>query len=478
MFCGRYLSGTGLVLVTAILLAACGQETEEDPRAGLRAPEGPVPAEPQRPGDPAGGYDALVNKAYVTCGIPYSAYKKTASSPPPPTHLLPGRKGRNAELPYQFTSMVSKEGVELITNNCLICHASFFNGKLIVGLGNESLDFTIDRSAFAEGVGTEVKGGAEAAEWRKWADRIAAIAPYSTTDTVGVNPAVNLTWTLFMHRDPKTLAWSQKPLMEPPPKKPLPASVPPWWRMKKKHAMFYSAGGRGDHARLMILASTLCTDTVEEAKEIDAYAPDIRAFIASLEPPAYPFDIDQHIADRGRGVFERNCSSCHGTYGKDWTYPNLVIGVEQVGTDPALALGGGGVSEGEERFLRWFKDSFYGEKSRLVVTPGYIAPPLDGVWATAPYLHNGSVPTIEVLLNSPKRPEYWLRSFESTDYNPQTLGWNYTELSYGKGGSKDPNERKRIYDTTLPGYSNQGHTFGDALTGDERKAVLEYLKTL
>jgi hypothetical protein len=64
------------------------------------------------------------------------------------------------------------------------------------------------------------------------------------------------------------------------------------------------------------------------------------------------------------------------------------------------------------------------------------------------------------------------------DYNEQTLGWNYTALDHGKSGARNRDEAKRIYDTTLTGYSNQGHPFGDHLTDAERSAVLEYLKTL
>jgi hypothetical protein len=116
--------------------------------------------------------------------------------------------------------------------------------------------------------------------------------------------------------------------------------------------------------------------------------------------------------------------------------------------------------------------------SHFVSPPGYIAPPLDGVWATAPYLHNGSVPTLEALLNSTKRPQYWIRTFDSSDYNDKTLGWNYTALEYGKDGATDSEQRKRLYDTTLPGYSKNGHTFGDHLTDAERRQLLEYLKTL
>ena len=467
--------GFASVLARATLIAAvtaCGEAQKPLP---LVSPAGPVPAEPQRPGSAAAGYDALVNKGYVSCGIPYSAYRQSAA-PVPASRLLPARAGRNAELPYNLTAHVTPSGVEVVAPNCLTCHAAQFNGRLIVGLGNESADFTRDPSLAVESAGTRVSGEAETAEWRKFADRMKAIAPYVTTDTVGVNPAVNLTWALFAHRDPKTLAWSPKPLLEPPPRKPLPVSVPPWWRMSRKNAMFYTAAGRGDHARMMTLASALCTDDVAEARAIDSYAPDIRAYLASIEPPRYPFAIDAALAARGRPVFERHCASCHGTYGENAAYPNLVIAAEAVGTDPLLARAA--TDGSEERFLRWAQRSFYGENARLAPAPGYYAPPLDAVWATAPYLHNGSIPTLEALLESSRRPKYWARSFDSSDYNPRTLGWNYRELPHGKDAEKDPRQRSRIYDTTLPGYANHGHAFGDTLSADERAAILEYLKTL
>jgi mono/diheme cytochrome c family protein len=466
----KFSSSVGLFGLL-LMLTGCGQEPEPPV---TRSPLGAVPAEAQRPGDPAAGYRALLNNAYVTCGIPYTAYKKMAPTPTP-DQWLPDRQGRNAELPYNLTAHTSARGVELVTSNCLGCHAGYFDDQLVIGLGNESLDFTRDPVVAAEGAGAYVTGGAEALEWRKWADRIAAIAPYMITDTVGVNPANNLTLALLAHRDPKTLAWSAEPLLAPPPTQPLPVSVPPWWRVQKKHAMFYNAEGRGDHARFMMLISTVCTDDLAEARAIDAYFTDIRAYLATLGPPAYPFPVDATLAEQGHGVFNQTCARCHGTYGQEWTYPNLVIGVAEVGTDPALAIA---ASRNADRFIRWYNTSFYGEISRVAPAPGYIAPPLDGVWATAPYLHNGSVPTIATLLDSPKRPRYWTRSFDARDYDAQALGWHYTALPHGKEGARDATQRKRIYDTTLPGYANTGHTFGDGLTAAQRKAVLEYLKTL
>jgi hypothetical protein len=58
------------------------------------------------------------------------------------------------------------------------------------------------------------------------------------------------------------------------------------------------------------------------------------------------------------------------------------------------------------------------------------------------------------------------------------VGWNITTLAQGQASVSDPSVKKTVYDTTLPGTSNAGHTFGDALSDDDRSAVIEYLKTL
>ncbi|MEO1450487.1 MAG: hypothetical protein AAFV07_13230, partial [Bacteroidota bacterium] len=123
----------------------------------------------------------------------------------------------------------------------------------------------------------------------------------------------------------------------------------------------------------------------------------------------------------------------------------------------------------------WYNKSWFAQSppfSELKPSNGYIAPPLDGVWATAPYLHNGSVPTIAALLNSSERPTQWRKMSQEPDapYDLDALGWAYTTT---------PGEKKTyLFDTELPGYGNQGHYYGDELTSKERQAVLEYLKTL
>jgi mono/diheme cytochrome c family protein len=293
--------------------------------------------------------------------------------------------------------------------------------------------------------------------------------------TIGQNPADDVTVVLEAYKDPNTLAWLDAPGLPLPPSTSLPVDVPLWWRMAKQHAMFYNAEGRGDHSRYMMLASMLCTDSVAEAAGIWSYFADIEAYITSITPPPFPFSVDAALAAQGATVFASNCSSCHGSYEAAGAYPNLVIPTKEVGTDPLLAQGTAYFST---PYQSWFEASFYGQTAKVKPEDGYYAPPLDGIWATAPYLHNGSVPTLAALLDSQTRPKYWTRSFDSNDYDPSALGWRYTALDHGQTSEPDAATRARIYDTTLYGSSSGGHTYGDGLSAPDRRAVIEYLKTL
>ena len=454
----------------ALVLWGCGNSAEAPLVLGAT---GELPKALQRAGDPELGREILLNRGYVSCGVPFAAYQ-AASPARGPDPKLAGRLGRNAELPYDLNFTIDQNGVELVVSNCLACHGGRFDGELVIGLGNAFADFSGNPMRTIEGIGLLVEDGAPAEAWQRWADRIAAIAPYMVTDTVGVNPAPNLTMALMAHRDPSSLRWHEEPQLAPPPAAPLPTAVPPWWRMQKKHAMFYHGGGQGDQVPFMMLKSLVCSDTLEEARMIDEWFTHVRAFIASIEPPAWPYAVDEALAAEGEQVFGRHCAACHGSYGEAWSYPNLVVPLEQVGTDPAYAR----QAIEAERFIRWFSRSFYGRGAQARPAPGYVAPPLDAVWATAPYLHNDSVPSIAALLDSSQRPAYWRHLDEPREYDQETLGWRFETLPHGKAGAAGPAEARTIYDTTRPGYGNGGHTFGDALSDSERRAVIEYLKTL
>ncbi|HEX5060873.1 MAG TPA: c-type cytochrome [Kofleriaceae bacterium] len=458
-------------MVGFVFAIGCGTDPATGDDDGVVFPYPELPADTQRPGDAAKGYDFLINGGYITCGIPKSIAPSGSAA-----DRMAGRTGDNAALPYYWSAATSAEGVRVVSANCMFCHAGKINDQLVIGLGAADRDFTGDQVALLD-TALGLVSGVEKTELERFRDRMAAIADYSRTITIGVNPADSLTAALFSHRDPATLAWSAEPMIPLPPAIVPPVDVPPWWRMSKKHTMFYNAAGRGDHARIMMAASLLCTENVAEAQMIDQAFVDVRAWIeSSVQPPAWPFGaVDTQLVAKGKTVFEATCAKCHGTYGEGGVYPNQLVPLADIGTDSTLV-------EGENQFagafVEWFAASFWGQTSRLEPSIGYVAPPLDGVWATAPFLHNGSVPTIEALLDSSKRPKYWTRTFQSTDYDPATLGWKFTKLDHGHAGEPTAGARVKIYDTTQAGYGNGGHTFGDDLSDSERKAVLEYLKTL
>ena len=468
MIACRSTTGFAAVLVV-LLMGACREEDE----TVHRSETGLVPEATQRPGDPDAGYDALVNAPYVSCGIPYDAFSRL-SPEADGADLIPGRDGLNADLPYAFTAHENDDGVTIVSSNCLTCHAAQIGDELIIGLGNEFADFTQHPRRLALQAGTYVRGAAETAAWEHWADRIDGIAPYIQTATVGVNPATNLTWALMAHRDPVTLEWSDTPLIDPPSAKPLPISVPPWWNMRHKTAMFYTTVGRGDHATFMLLASMLCVESVEEFREVDAYAADIRAYLTSLKAPDYPFEIDAELAQAGAAIYEAECAACHGG-GKGGSYTNRVYPLEEVGTDPAYALAA--TDGSRDRFYDWIASSPYGDSDSAAPAAGYIAPPLDGIWATAPYLHNGSVPNLATLLRPDERPAFW-HHLSPREYDKANVGWHHERLDEAQAEVENSANRRKLYDTTLNGYGNGGHRFGEDLFPAEVKQLLEYLKML
>ena len=233
--------------------------------------------------------------------------------------------------------------------------------------------------------------------------------------------------------------------------------------------MFYNGFGRGDFGKFLMLSNLLTVSDSSEAAETSTHFGDVLAYLKTIEPPKYPLPINQTLAVKGKNIFNNSCSKCHGTYGEKAAYPNLLIPERIIKTDSLLFK----ANYQNPQFIEWFNKSWYakGEHSaRLEPFNGYIAPPLDGVWITAPYLHNGSVPDLEALLNSKERPRYWQRNFKQPGYDYEKTGWKYEV--------KDNRDDRRIYNTDKPGYRNTGHTFGDRLSCEDRKAVIEYLKTL
>jgi mono/diheme cytochrome c family protein len=200
---------------------------------------------------------------------------------------------------------------------------------------------------------------------------------------------------------------------------------------------------------------------------------EVYAWLESLQPPVYPFEIDRPLAAQGEVVFNNHCAECHGTYGNRESYPNRIVSIEELGTDPVRLK----ALSPEHRAA--YGQSWFGHfgKDEIIADPGgYLAPPLDGIWASAPYFHNGSVPTLWHLLHPSQRPVVWLRSEDG--YDREKIGLEVSQLEQIPPSASDGRERRRYFDTTAFGKSAAGHTFPDALDEAEKRAVLEYLKTL
>jgi mono/diheme cytochrome c family protein len=344
-----------------------------------------------------------------------------------------------------------------VGNDCLMCHASTIAGKTVIGLGNPSLDLQglFEDLALAQGVKvsrnvpfSNVRGTTEASP-------AAAFLIQYRTPELDLRPPVKLQYTTTACED-----------------------VPAWWLMKRKTTM-YATGSHSSRSVRSLMAFLMTPfNGGEYIKAQEPAFRDIQAYMLSLEAPKYPFKIDARKAEAGKVLFEHNCARCHGTYGPDGNYPNKVIDLDVIGTDRTLATGF--PAEAGTLYNRsWFGQE-KGVDGKAKSHRGYQAPPLDGIWATAPYFHNGSVPTIYHVLNSKARPRIVTRSYRtgSDDYDTEKVGWKFTLLDGPADPKSSPAEQRKVYDTTQPGRGNTGHTFGDRLSETDRWALIEYLKTL
>lgn len=430
----------------------------------------PIPASPQRSGNVQQGYTYLTTGDYIKSGIPYN-YFLLGFGKNPNNYLK--RDGVNASISHEYTAVKAANGETVIAPNCLQCHAQVFNNKLYVGLGNSFVDFT-DRQKLNPQGATMAEKVLKNGDPKKYEASepflrvIKAIGGQLYTEVRGVNAADRLAALLVAHRDPQTFRWSDQALMEIPDRI-IPTDTPPWWWLKKKHAMFYNGFGRGDFGRFLMASNLLTVNDSAESREVDSHINDVLAYIYSLEPPKYPNPVNKQLVKEGGVVFVQHCSKCHGNYGGNEEYPNLLIPESIIRTDSLLFTN----NFQSPQFIDWFNRSWFAQgdhPARLEPFNGYIAPPLDGIWITAPYLHNGSVPDLEGVLNSRSRPAYWSRDFDNPQYDYNRVGWKYAPQTAPGGAT--------VYNTTLPGYGNYGHTFGDKLSDKERRSVIEYLKTL
>jgi mono/diheme cytochrome c family protein len=201
--------------------------------------------------------------------------------------------------------------------------------------------------------------------------------------------------------------------------------------------------------------------------------------LEDLPPPPYPFDVDAGLALYGKRLYDDHCAGCHSD-GNAEVYP-----ASQTGTDPNRALTT--TAENRRRTIAVLRTAC---REPAVCDPvpdddiardvevsgrGYSAAPLDGIWARAPYLHNGSVPTLYHLLVPDSRPATFRRG--SLRYDQSKVGYVWDDSA-----ASDP--YTHAFDTGQAGASRGGHDTAEFNGVDwrarprELAALLEYLKTL
>jgi mono/diheme cytochrome c family protein len=244
-----------------------------------------------------------------------------------------------------------------------------------------------------------------------------------------------------------------------------PVDFPAVWNQKTRagHALHWDGAAGTAFERNVLVA--LGAGTPRDGIPFESLNA-VQSFLDTLPAPKYPFAIDATLAAKGATIFQERCNDCHGATGSRTfkvtdiaelrTDPNRIDSVSQPAIDKMNSLSGRG----------WAFDGFK-------KTNGYLNSPLDGIWLRAPYLHNGSVPTLRDLLKPPaSRPKTFYRGNDV--YDAKNVGFVSTVASEGS-------TRYSFFDTARAGNGNDGHfgpAYGSDLSDAQIDALLEYMKTL
>jgi len=210
----------------------------------------------------------------------------------------------------------------------------------------------------------------------------------------------------------------------------------------------------------------------------DAFG-DVLTFLANYETPPFPGAIDAAAATRGAVVYAR-CAECHGEYVERngrltlRSFPNRLSAGSEMTTDSARldAVNGALITAIEQSPAR--------NSLEAAETRGYVAPSLAGIWATAPYLHNGSVPTLAALMTPAERPaKFWVGGHMLDFAKMGIAGQADATGEYMYPAGYQPWSRPSLFDTTEPGHSNRGHEKEfDGLSATDKADLIEFLKQL
>ncbi|NQZ00340.1 MAG: cytochrome c [Bdellovibrionales bacterium] len=441
------------------------------------------------------------------------------SYPEVETGDVPFLNGHRPQYRMGLTKLQTHHGPAL-TVSCAQCHSANLFGKRVIGLTNR---FTRANEFFIKGKRAMALGDPDRFAWITGAseDDLALYKhSYHSMKFVGLKKPIargldtslaqvslslaRRTKDAYASRD---LYWAENPRHERLATEPADSKPATWWTLKYKNRwlsdgslvsgnpiftnFLWNEIGRGTDLETLEDWLEVNMDVVEELTG---------AVFATKAPSYFEFfsveDFDLDAAKRGEAHFNKTCSRCHGKYVKAWSQTGaedlikqdlmktvLVIPASQtrvynVGTDPKRHEGMSSLIQLNDLEI----SKKYGIKIKQQV--GYVAPPLNGIWARWPYFHNNSAPTLcDVLLPSNLRAKrYYLRASvdKNSDFDSTCNG--YPSVSR-RNWRRLPHENK-VYLGGL-GLSNTGHDEGifvkdgqNLLNDQTRYELIRYLQTL
>ena len=282
----------------------------------------------------------------------------------------------------------------------------------------------------------------------------------------------------------------------------------PWWLLKyKKYINWDNIIQKSP--RSVVQAAFSPGNSGEDIRKLEPLFNEILAEAEMSEPLAYPFpnQLNRDLIAKGEKLFNGSCNECHGTHsrGGDYyrspqlfldknygNYPEEIIEISHINTDRRRldTINYEYLDQLEKSWMAFYvddkgnptNDETHLFRKRPLPKQGYLAPPLWGLWASAPYFHNGSVPNLRGVLFPEERPSLWrltIPGTQFTEYDYENTGLMVeTNLSLSKPVVKDLRDTK-IYDVSKVGMSNKGHEEQfEKYSREQKMQILEYLKTL
>ncbi len=216
---------------------------------------------------------------------------------------------------------------------------------------------------------------------------------------------------------------------------------------------------------------------IATAAEGVPHAQTVMRFVATYETQPFPGVVEASQAALGREIYAADCASCHGTYEETDAGPKMTEfpnHVSDIGTDMER------IGVLTEDFARAVNKGPMGKHIFVPEVKGYSAPSLSGAWMSAPYFHNGSVPTLWALMTPAARPSSFPVGGQRLDF--EDVGIDLEMRANGTAtypSGYTPWALPVVFDTQLKGQSNQGHEAAfEGYSDAQKRALIEYLKTL